>query len=139
MAFIDWHDKYSVKVTSMDEQHKNLVKIINELHEYQKQGRSKEVMEKTLMSLVEYTKTHFQAEEKIMQNANYPKLAEHKKSHQKLLNSVSEYVTKFQSGESITAIQLLNFLQNWLLKHIANEDMEYGKHINQNEKVTAIV
>ncbi len=139
MAFIDWNESYSVQIVSMDDQHKKLVAIINELHEHQKQGKSKEVMDKTLKSLVAYTRTHFLAEEKVMEQANYPKLADHKQNHQKLISNVSDYLKKYQAGESITAIGLLKFLHDWLLKHIVQEDMYYGKFITNNEKVKANV
>jgi len=135
MAFIDWNDSFSVKVQSMDDQHKKLVGIINKLHEYQKQGKSKEVMEKTIKNLVAYTRTHFSAEEKVMEEADYPKLEAHRRNHQKLVTNVSEYMDKFQSGESITAIGLIKFLHDWLLKHIVQEDMKYGKYITENQQV----
>ena len=139
MAFINWNESFSVNVPSMDEQHKKLVTIINELHEHQKQGKSKEIMQTTLVKLVQYTVNHFTAEEKIMEDAQFPGLDNHRKSHQKLIASVSEYVDKFKSGESIVAIELMKFLQGWLLKHISQEDMEYGKHITKTSKATASV
>ena len=134
MPLITWSDTYSIKVPAMDEQHKKLLNIMNELHEAQKQGKSKEVIEKTLKGLVDYTRTHLSAEERFLQQNKYPKLAEHQAIHKNLLASVQKYMDKYKAGESVIAAELNNFLKDWLLKHILNVDMEYGKFINQNAK-----
>ena len=59
MDFVVWNEKYSVKISTIDEQHKKLVAIINELYNSMKNGKSKEQLGKTLTDLVEYTKYHF--------------------------------------------------------------------------------
>jgi hemerythrin len=139
MALITWSDAYSIKVAAMDEQHKKLLNIMNELHEYQKQGKSKEIIEKTLKGLVDYTRTHFGAEERFLQQNKYPKLAEHQAIHKNLLGQVEKYMERYKAGEGVIAAELNNFLKDWLIKHILNIDMEYGKFINQNAKSKATV
>ena len=139
MSLITWSDSYSIKVPAMDEQHKKLIALMNELFDYQKQGKGKEIIEKTLKGLVDYTRTHFAAEERFLQQNKYPKLAEHQGIHKNLLGQVQKYMDKYKAGESVIAAELNNFLKDWLIKHIMNIDMEYGKFINQNAKAKATV
>ena len=71
MALIAWNDSYSVKVKQMDEQHKKLVEMINQLHDAMKVGQGKQVVGDVLNALVSYTKTHFASEEGCHRYSNY--------------------------------------------------------------------
>ncbi len=76
MAFIEWNDTtYSVGVRQFDDEHKELVRLINELHAAMKSGRGRDVMGPTLNSLTRYVKLHFSREETIMGQHGYPGLA----------------------------------------------------------------
>lgn len=80
MALITWNENYSVKVKQFDDQHKKLIDMINELHDAMKVGKGKDVMEKILAGLIQYTVTHFANEERLMKQHNYPDYEQHKKS-----------------------------------------------------------
>ena len=137
MALITWSDSYSIKIPTMDNQHKKLVAIINEFHDHQKQGKSKEIMEKTFNDLLDYTKTHFSEEEKFLEQNSYNQLTEHKKIHKDLIAQVTNYLNKFKSGESVVAMEINKFLQDWLINHITQEDMKYSEFIRSKEKTPA--
>ena len=64
-------------VPSLDEQHKNLISLVNKLNDAMKSGRGKDVLGDILAKLVNYTKTHFAAEEQLMRMHSYPDLASH--------------------------------------------------------------
>ena len=59
MSLINWSDNYSVKVAKFDNQHKNLVNMINEMHEAMRSGRGKDALKPILQKLVNYTVQHF--------------------------------------------------------------------------------
>lgn len=137
MAQIIWQDSFSVGIPQLDDQHKKLVAMFNDLHERLKDGTSHEVIVKILYNLVQYTKTHFADEEKIMSHFNYPKLDSHRKIHEVMTSMVGHYVGQYKSGEPDIEIELLKFLYNWFTKHIAQDDAEYGKFIAKKMKQTA--
>jgi hemerythrin len=130
MALINWNDNLSVKVTEFDEQHKKLIGMVNNLHSAMGAGKSREIMDSVLTGLVDYTVNHFAAEEKLMQMYGYPSFAKHKAEHDALTKQVSDIVSKFKEGKSVVTIELMNFLKDWLTKHIQGTDKQYGPFMN---------
>jgi len=122
MAFITWKKEFEVGYVKVDDQHKELVRIINTLADAMSLGKGKEELGKVLHFLAEYTITHFKTEEDLMLASGYPGFTGHKKIHEDLLTQVRELVEKFDSGKSVLTVQVMNFLQDWLIKHIQGED-----------------
>ena len=137
MSLIQWNDRLSVQVESMDAQHKKLIAMINELNDAMKQGKGKDMAGKILDGLVSYTVTHFANEEKLMASAGYPQLAEHKVEHQKLIAQVTDFQKKFKSGNTAITIDLMSFLTKWLTSHIEQVDKRYGAHMIAKGSATA--
>ena len=52
MALFGWRDEYSVNIKEIDDQHKQLVAMINELHEAMLEKRAKEILGSLLNKLV---------------------------------------------------------------------------------------
>ena len=129
MALITWNDSYSVKVKEMDDQHKKLVDMINQLHEAMKVGKGKEAIGKVLTSLTDYTRRHFTSEENLMKIHGYPRYEEQKKAHDGLVNQVADIQKKFSEG-SAHSQEVIMFLKNWLIHHIQGMDRDYGPHLN---------
>jgi len=130
MPIIFWNDSYSVKVKEIDNQHIKLIDIINELHDKMKEGKGREILEKVLNGLVEYTIFHFSYEEEIFIRHNYPEFRTHASKHVELINQVKNYVKKFESGNSVSTVDLMNFLKDWLLTHIMETDKKYSTFLN---------
>ena len=132
MDFVIWNEKYSVKVPSIDEQHKKLVCIINELYSSMKAGKSREQLGKTLEDLVEYTKYHFSYEEKLLEKTGYEDIEEHKKQHNAFADKITTTCKNYESGKMFMSIDICNFLQNWLIQHIQGTDQKYSQILLQH-------
>ena len=130
MALINWNETYSVKVKEIDVQHKKLVNIINELHDKMKEGKGKEVVEKLLAELLDYTVFHFSFEEKLLNINNYPDNKTHAKLHADLMEQVQVFRNKVKSGNSLLSLELMNFLKKWLVEHILDSDKKYSAFLN---------
>ena len=131
MAIISWSDEYSVGVKDMDEQHKKLIGMINELNEAMKSGKGKDIMEKILKNLVDYTVTHFSSEEKLMQSNAYPGYLAQKSQHEALTKQVSDFQTKYHEGKAVLSVEIMTFLKDWLMNHIKGSDKKYGPFLNK--------
>jgi hemerythrin len=70
---------------------------------------------------IRYAAHHFAAEERLMVHAAYPKAAEHRDTHQRLLADVSGLALE---GEDVSASLILRYLQEWLFRHIDGADRE---------------
>ena len=93
-----WDEKYSVKVRELDNQHKKLFDIINKLDSHMRQGKGKEILGSVLKDMVDYTKVHFAAEERILRDSGYPDYAQHKAIHEKVTEKVSMIHSKYLEG-----------------------------------------
>jgi hemerythrin len=132
MPFIAWTEELSTKVKTFDDQHKKLFGLVNDLHDSMTQGTGKEVMQKTLSGLVDYTKTHFAAEEAVMTRHKYLAYLSHKAEHDRLTKQASDLLAKLQAGEPIMSVHVMRFLKDWLEQHIMKLDKQYAPFMNAN-------
>ena len=127
-----WTPTYSVQVAAMDAQHKRLFEIVHELYAAMSVGKGKTVAGNVLQELIEYTVHHFAAEEKLLEQKNYPTLALHRAEHRALTDKVLAFKKDFDAGRAGITPDLMTFLQNWLTNHIQTVDQKYGKFLNSN-------
>jgi hemerythrin len=132
MALFTWSDKYAVGVKSLDDQHKGLVAILNDLHAAMMKGQAQSITGPLLKKLVGYTHDHFATEERLLGLSKYPTLPQHTVIHRELTKQVGEFVGKYERGEVTVNLALLTFLRDWLATHIQKEDKEYGPWLNQH-------
>jgi len=126
MPLLAWNDSYSVGVETIDQQHSGLFAIVNELHAAMLKGQAQSVVGPLLDKLVKYTLEHFAYEERMMQAAKYPNFAAHRAHHLDLTRKVEEFMARYKRGDGALTIELMQFLSNWLTKHIKQEDKQYG-------------
>ena len=124
MALIQWASVMSVGITQFDNEHKKLVDMVNNLYDAIKVGKANAVIGKILDDLIAYTGTHFSAEERLMQQYGYPGTAKHKAEHAALVKQVLDIQKNFKEGKALPQ-NLLQFLKDWLMKHILGEDKQY--------------
>ncbi len=124
MALFNWSAQYETGIFLVDTQHKKLVESINTLHDAMKDGKGKEVAEKTLNFLVDYTIQHFTAEEGLMKQKNYPDFNNHKSTHDKFVSEVKELRSKYLAGK-VLPMQVSSILSDWLKNHILGTDKKY--------------
>jgi methyl-accepting chemotaxis protein/hemerythrin len=127
---INWSTSFSVNVPSMDREHQRLVEIINELYGAMRKGHGKDAIGSILDGLVDYTRTHFANEERLMKEAGFSGYEEQKRAHAALITQVQEIHGKFKSGTALSQ-EVLSFLKNWLVNHIQGMDKQYGPAINK--------
>ena len=129
LTMFEWKNEYAVNIGSIDAQHKNLFAIGRELHTAMKTGQGKAVMGPLLDRLVEYTKAHFVHEEGLLKMYKYPNFEAHKAQHDALTKKVVAFQTEFRAGRSSIAVDVLQFLTDWLEKHIIGTDFAYVTHL----------
>lgn len=126
MAMFGWSEKYSVNILEIDDQHKKLIGMVGQLHNAMREGKGKQVLDEVLRNLIQYTRTHFAAEERIMKANGYPEYELHKAKHDKMTDNVANIYRQYQDGKATITLEVMNFLENWVDKHILGTDMKYG-------------
>ncbi|MCL2441519.1 MAG: bacteriohemerythrin [Treponema sp.] len=124
---IDWSNTFMCGIKLIDDQHKGLVDLVNDMfnHVTEDEEQERKYLNKVLDEAVSYIKIHFATEEKIMDATKYKGYIEHKNEHKKFILTVLEHVEKFNSGTRIPIMSFSKFLKDWVLSHIAVVDKQY--------------
>jgi hemerythrin len=135
MAFIEWNDRFSVNVESIDDQHKQLVNLINKLYDGMKADKTKQVLGEIIDELVDYTKVHFKEEEAYFERYGYEETEEHKEEHQKFIKEIASFKKAFDSNRITVSIKVMIFLRDWLYSHILKTDKKYMQFMQMNSVI----
>ncbi|MCL2067095.1 MAG: bacteriohemerythrin [Treponema sp.] len=129
---ISWSDRYATGIREIDNQHKQLVFLINDL--YRACLKGDKVMEaefrEAMSCMVEYVQLHFNDELKLMKFIKYPGYSEHKKQHDSLIITVLKMANRYQQDKKFVPINFVWYLKDWVVGHIAGSDMEYAAYAN---------
>ena len=114
-----------VSLESMNEVHLEEVLIINRLFEVLESDASFEMISENLDLLLEHIQEHFNGEEKMMKESQYPSLNMHKADHDKVLNQVRYAEMEWRNRKDKKALR--EFLEDdivaWLDQHIKAMDV----------------
>lgn len=128
---VEWSDALSVGVEQIDNEHKKLVGLLNELHRALQTGMGQGALGGVLDGLYQYTCYHFAHEEELSMRSGYPGYEKHVQQHKALTTKVLEIYTDFQKGTAeVLPEQVMEFLKNWLSQHIMVSDRDVGRHLN---------
>jgi len=129
---LEWDNSFATGIRSIDDQHRKLFDMVNDLHDAMQQKRSKDAIGQILNRLIEYTGSHFAHEEDAFRKTRYPDEASHKQEHSKLVGQVLDLQGKFNAGEAVLTQSVIEFLQGWLINHIKGTDKRYAPHLSKN-------
>lgn len=122
MSSITWQESYSVGVPALDDQHKILIDLINQLGQTDCDIRS--VMDK----LDWYVHEHFALEESMMEDAGYKHSTTHSDEHrefEKWLRAAQSHMASSGMNTALLVSTVHHHLEDWLVGHILVTDMDY--------------
>jgi len=129
MAYFEWTDDLSVKIPTIDDQHKKLIGMINDFYDSFKSGRNKEQLVELVIGLKDYTSYHFSTEEGLLTQHGYPGFGSHKEQHVAFVEKVNDFQQRMESGKLVVSLEVTNFLKDWLSNHIKKTDQEYSSFL----------
>jgi len=128
MKQLKWKDAYSMGEEDIDNQHKGLFNLSNEIYDLVEAGvDDNEHFRELFMALNDYGIEHFIYEEMYMEKEGYPSLQEHIQQHLNFSNQLKELCVGIDKETHIKDIG--DFVTTWLVKHVLEEDMNYKKYI----------
>lgn len=130
---VRWSPEYAVDVAIFDEHHKRLFALVDRLFQALKSGTARNELLGTLDELAEYTQYHFTAEEKAMRHFGYPGCELQERSHAELLTRVQELRRDMANGKSMVAVDVMEFLRDWLTRHIKGCDKLYAEFFRDKD------
>ena len=137
---IIWSDRLSCGIKLIDDQHKGLVALVNEMfnHVTGNEKQEYDYFNKVIREVVKYIKIHLATEERLILAAKIPGYARHKKAHVHFILTVIDNINNFESGKRFNLFIFTKFLKDWILSHIALMDKQYFEQIKllTTEKLT---
>ena len=131
---ITWSSTYSVGIKIIDEQHKELFNVVNDMynHDINDEEAERAYFQDIIRQTVNYVKRHFATEEQIMRAAKFQGYPEHKKAHDSFTLSLVDIIRDFEAGKKITLTFFTRFIKDWILSHIAIMDKQYFEYFIKN-------
>ncbi len=128
--FVTWDPSLSVGIVAIDEDHKKLLTLINNLQTAVYYPTCDACERATLKELVDYTKYHFEREEALLTQHNYPEFEAHKREHEAMIARVGQFLDAYEKDREGTVEKMAGFLKTWLIDHIAGTDQKYSAYLH---------
>lgn len=128
--FLTWKEKYNVGNETIDNDHKKLIGIINQLTTAAYHDTGSELEKKTLEELVTYTILHLEREEKLMQDNNYPDLDACKQKNAEIIGQANQLKDNYNTS-NLALIDVLKPIKTVLIEHINDTDKQFFNSIKK--------
>ena len=130
MLFV-WDDNCNIGIDEIDQDHKGLVNLINDLYEAMQDGTGGALLLPIFSALKHYTETHFDREERLMIECDAPDQKNHFQEHKQMIAKLADLENRHRSGEAAISLQTLTFLRDWLKNHICIVDQAMAKQLEE--------
>jgi hemerythrin len=125
---IAWNETFSVGVDELDQHHRQLAYLINQLAEHSAEDVHSAAIVDILSALISYAEYHFNKEEELMARVDYCELESHRQEHLHFREVVAE--TCYGASLGIVGVkELFSYLTRWWRNHILLEDMKYKPYL----------
>ena len=126
------NDKYNVNISIIDENHKTFIDIINKAIVAKQHNNNAEKVKDVLKEMTMYALSHFSTEEAYMIEFDYPESQHHKEEHHVFTIRTTAYINRVINGDYQVAGEILEYLQQWLVRHIQVTDKKYRELFIKN-------
>ncbi len=131
---MEWTEKLATGILTIDSQHKELFKRINNLVAAIKQQRCKSEIDGVLKFLDDYARVHFAEEERRMRETGYPGIQEQIEDHKRYLNALAELkaqasLPRIQGSSYDLSATTNQMVVDWIVGHIKRLDMKFGEYL----------
>lgn len=129
----EWSKNFEIGITAIDEQHRGLVGIINELVENILKGESagQAACARLLGDLVTYADVHFRTEETLMEKMHYSGLTKHREQHSVFAKRFQDMKALADASRELPDVETAYFLIDWVNHHILREDKKMGLSLKE--------
>jgi hemerythrin len=131
-VFIVWKPDYNLGIPIVDEQHRGIVSTINSLHFVMQNSYTKDMLVPIIDMMNDYTRIHFGIEEAFLERIDYPNAKRHHELHDVL--SIKLMSIGKSSIFDRDPYPFMEFLKNWWIDHICNEDLIFRNYLVSSDR-----
>ena len=127
----DWmafNDSHLVGVAEIDAQHRQLVRLVNDLNRDISANAEQPHIDRLFDGLMNFTIHHFQTEHRFMLEHHYPDTSAHDLEHGKLTAELRQIIQNLGIEGDLLVLQKI---KDWLIAHIRNSDKALGQFLNE--------
>jgi len=128
---VTWDASMKTGVELVDEQHRLLLEMLNELYEKMNLGAAQQAVLDALQGMRAYAAFHFKDEEEFLFEKGYPGLEAHKQAHDSFVEKLDDFQKVVAQDSLMAALEVLHFLKQWLVQHIQGTDMEFARWLQK--------
>ncbi len=122
MTLLTWKPEYSVGIESVDFEHREMIDLLNKIHEEMQSSKDADSIEQFLGDIHATISAHFALEERVMQRASYPEYEDHKNDHEELLDQIRDLMDVY-SLDPVSGLSVLQQqLSSWFASHFSTFD-----------------
>lgn len=128
MTLIEWRSEFETGVADVDHEHRELVDLINQLHDQMGGNAESTEISAFLGEVFARISAHFALEESVMRKHDYDQYAEHKTDHEKLLDDIRDIMDDFEAGKYTSYDEALSrAVRDWFVDHFKTKDARLHK------------
>lgn len=121
----------------IDAEHDLQMQLLDSLSQAIQRGGDLSPMKYILEQFIEFSDMHFLSEQLVMRLHSYPGYEPHLEEHTRLMKKVREIRANLLKGENQPSLELVRELKDWLMTHIATEDVAFGAFLKKKEGAAA--
>ncbi|KAF0204823.1 MAG: metal dependent [Gallionellaceae bacterium] len=123
-AWAPWNENLSVGIDIIDEHHRYLLDLINDLYEVVINKRGAREVARLIKALDAYAKVHFRSEEMMMEHYKFEGIKRQEHQHHAFEAKIREFYEELHTNPLVAQFDVLSYLRDWLVHHILVEDTQ---------------
>jgi hemerythrin-like metal-binding protein len=129
MSLVEWREEYNLGVASVDHEHRELIALINKVHEKMAEPGSDVTIAEYLGEIYARIAAHFALEERLMRERGYDQFAEHKADHERLLDDIRDIMDDYEDRRLYDESRFADRLNHWFTDHFRTHDARLHHHL----------
>lgn len=135
MAQVDWDERMNIGEERIDEQHRELVAIINDIGLAAERGAGRKELGGLIRAFCDYAQVHFRTEESFLKVADYPEYFQQVGEHENCSTRALAFYRAYINGEDVLIEDFLSFVSTWFVEHTLGVDQSLRAYLQK--KATA--
>jgi hemerythrin-like metal-binding protein len=131
MVLIEWKDQFMVGVADVDHEHRELIGLINKLHDAMSGEHATLTVLDFLGEIYAHVSAHFALEEKIMREHSYDQYQDHKEDHERLLDEIRDIMDAYEENAYFSDEEFAGHLESWFSGHFRTKDSRLHKKLGK--------
>lgn len=122
MTLLDWKEDYETGVAEVDQEHREIVDLVNDAYARLSAGQSKDTVSRCLGDIYARISAHFALEERLMRSVGYDEYDPHKTDHERLLDELRDFMDEYDAVAAFDPVLFGRILSDWFAIHFRTFD-----------------